>query len=92
MLFYRASLLIGWLPQELLGTSIFEYFHQDEVSALAESHRLVLLKTSESCDTKSYRFRSKDGSFLRMKSNWKAFMNPWTKDIEYIIADNFILT
>ncbi|XP_076046630.1 basic helix-loop-helix ARNT-like protein cyc isoform X2 [Oratosquilla oratoria] len=86
----RAALLLGWLPQELLGTSMYEYFHQDDIGFLAETHRSTL-QTSENKNTQVYRFRTKDGSFLRLQSVWRTFKNPWTKDIEYIISKNSVV-
>lgn len=87
----RASLLLGWLPQELLGSSMYEYFHQDDIPFLAETHRSTL-QSSESCNTQVYRFRTKEGSFVRLQSVWWTFKNPWTKDIEYIISKNSVVT
>nr|AGV28715.1 brain and muscle arnt-like protein-1 [Eurydice pulchra] len=86
----KASLLLGWLPQELLGTSMYEYYHQDDIPILAEAHRL-LLQANEPTQTQVYRFRTKDGSFMNFKSMWKTFKNPWTKDVEYIISNNFLI-
>lgn len=38
-MFYRATELIGYLQQELLGTSVYEYYHQDDMADMAEVHR-----------------------------------------------------
>lgn len=35
-----------------------------------------------------YRFRVKEGSFVRLQSRWKSFRNPWTKEIECLVAKN----
>lgn len=83
----RATSVLGFLPQELLGTSMYEYYHHDDIPHLAESHKAVL-QTSERVTTQIYRFRSKGANFVRLQSEWKSFRNPWTKDIEYLIAKN----
>lgn len=83
----RATPVLGFLPQELLGTSMYEYYHHSDIPHLAESLKAVL-QTSERVTTQIYRFRSKDANFVRLQSEWKSFRNPWTKDIEYLIAKN----
>ena len=39
---FRATLVLGFLPQELLGTSMYEYYHHDDIVHIAESHKAAL--------------------------------------------------
>lgn len=87
----RATAILGYLPQELLGTSCYEYFHQDDIGNLAECHRQVL-QTREKITTNCYKFKIKDGSFITLKSRWFSFMNPWTKEVEYIVSTNTVVS
>ncbi|KAG8185448.1 hypothetical protein JTE90_022379 [Oedothorax gibbosus] len=86
----RAFLMLGYLPQEVQGTSCYEYFHQDDILQLAEFHRQVL-QGQERVTSPVYRFRRKDSSFAFLQSKWKTFRNPWTKELEYIIAINTLV-
>ncbi|XP_062127856.1 protein cycle isoform X2 [Drosophila sulfurigaster albostrigata] len=85
----RATLVIGFLPQEILGTSFYEYFHNEDISALVESHKMVM-QVQEKVTTQVYRFRCKDNGYIQLQSEWRAFKNPWTNDIDYIIAKNSV--
>ncbi|XP_068918134.1 protein cycle isoform X2 [Tenebrio molitor] len=86
----RATLILGFLQQELLGSSMYEYYHHDDITSVAECHKCALQNT-EHTTTKIYRFRTKDGGFVKLQSEWKSFKNPWTKEIEYLIAKNTLV-
>ncbi|MEE6498891.1 hypothetical protein FKM82_003247 [Ascaphus truei] len=87
----RATAILGYLPQELLGTSCYEYFHHDDINHLAECHKQVL-QTREKITTNCFKFKIKDGSFIALKSRWFSFMNPWTKEVEYIVSTNTVVS
>ncbi|KAF4527229.1 hypothetical protein B566_EDAN016033, partial [Ephemera danica] len=38
-----------------------------------------------------YRFRGKEGGYARVQSEWRAFCNPWTRDVECLVAKNVML-
>nr|ABC79590.1 BMAL2 [Mus musculus] len=86
----RATAILGYLPQELLGTSCYEYFHQDDHSSLTDKHKAVL-QSKEKILTDSYKFRVKDGAFVTLKSEWFSFTNPWTNELEYIVSVNTLV-
>ncbi|XP_018621320.1 basic helix-loop-helix ARNT like 1a isoform X4 [Scleropages formosus] len=87
----RATAILTYLPQELLGTSFYEYIHQDDIGHLAECHRQVL-QMREKIHTNCYKFKIKDGSFITLRSRWFSFMNPWTKEVEYIVSTNTVVS
>ncbi|XP_058501247.1 aryl hydrocarbon receptor nuclear translocator-like protein 2 isoform X2 [Solea solea] len=86
----RATTILGYLPQELLGTSCYEYFHQDDLPHLADRHRKVL-RSKEKIETNCYKFKTKYGSFVTLQSQWFGFVNPWTKEVEYIVSTNTVI-
>uniref|UniRef100_A0A668AYP2 Basic helix-loop-helix ARNT like 2 n=1 Tax=Myripristis murdjan TaxID=586833 RepID=A0A668AYP2_9TELE len=83
----QATTVIGYLPQEVLGTSCYEYFHQDDLQHLAEKHRQVL-RSKEKIETNCYKFKTKYGSYVSLQSQWFSFTNPWTKEVEFIVSLN----
>ncbi|XP_042343377.1 aryl hydrocarbon receptor nuclear translocator-like 1b [Plectropomus leopardus] len=86
-----ATAILAYLPQELLGTSFFEYCHEDDIAHLAECHRQVL-QMREKINTNCYKLKIKDGSFITLRSCWFSFKNPWTKEVEYIVSTNTVVT
>lgn len=129
--------VIGYLPQEILGISCYEYFHQGDLRRLAEKHRqgdgaeqpqsaflvtnlylctekksngnermlrcddnhvdffcvlLAVLRSKEKIETPRYRFKTKHGSYVVLESQWSSFRNPWTKEVEFIVSLNRLVS
>lgn len=51
----------------------------------------LVLQNKEKVFTNSYKFRAKDGTYVTLKSQWFSFMNPWTKELEYIVSNNTVV-
>ena len=52
---------------------------------------ISVLNCKDKIQTGVYRFKSKRGSFLHVRSTCFSFRNPWTKEIEYIVSTNTIV-
>ncbi|CAH0578353.1 unnamed protein product [Chrysodeixis includens] len=87
----RVTLALGFLPQELLGTSLYEYVSGPELGAVARTHKAALLRR-DPLATPPYSFRKKDGSLVRIQTHFKPFKNPWTKDVECLVANNTLVS
>ncbi|XP_070818646.1 basic helix-loop-helix ARNT like 1b [Chaetodon trifascialis] len=86
----RAAVILAYLPEELLGSSFYEYIHEDDIAHLAKCHRQVL-QLREKINTNCYKMKIKGGSFITLRSRWFSFMNPWTKEVEYIVSTNTVV-
>ena len=62
--------LTGFTPDQLIGTTPYEYFHPDDVHLLQPDHEKSKQGDSESIKL-TYRFRKKDGTYRWMESESK---------------------
>ena len=84
---HRVINLMGYSPPELLGKSCFEFIHTEDQSHMKESFDQVV-KMKGQVMTLMYRFRSKLGEWVWLRTSAFAFTNPYTDDIEYIVCTN----
>lgn len=86
----RTTAITGYLPQELIGNSAYEFFHQEDLNALAVSHRRTL--QGETVVTDPYRFRCKGGHLVPLRTKSTVFRNPWSKELEFLVCVNTVIT
>ncbi|KAL4704601.1 hypothetical protein ACJJTC_017856 [Scirpophaga incertulas] len=89
----RVTVALGFLPQELLGTSLYEYVGGGGCAraSVARAHMLALLRRTPH-RTPPYAHRTKDGGYATLITLFKPFRNPWTKDVECLVANNILVT
>lgn len=87
---FRTTAITGFLPQELIGSSGYEFFHQEDLNALAVSHRRTL--EGETVTTDPYRFQCKGGHFVPLRTKSTVFRNPWSKELEFLVCVNTVIT
>ncbi|XKL65222.1 hypothetical protein PGB90_008642 [Kerria lacca] len=82
------TIITGYLPQEVLGTNMYDYIHSEDLKEFAESHCFMLQHGN---NLLNFRFRVKFGTYIRIRSEWKSLLNPWKKDVEYLYSKNMVV-
>ncbi|EDO32631.1 predicted protein, partial [Nematostella vectensis] len=85
----RIVSICGYLPQEVIGTSGYDYFHPEDLEIVAQSHKSALQGETA---VSSYRFLCKSGHYIPLRTRSTLFRNPWTKEIEFLVCTNDVLT
>lgn len=66
--------LLGYEPDELIGTNPYDLFHPDEIDSINEiSHKPVL--NGETLSNFEYRIRKKNGDYIWLATNSKPILN-----------------
>src|SRR5688572_471172 len=78
-----AKTLLGYEPDELIGTSAYEHFHPDDVSKVELAHRSAL---EGSPFTVSYRLCRKSGDYVWVETTTRVLLRQGTDEVEEIIC------
>jgi len=84
---HRIMQLMGYSPPELLGKSCFEFIHNEDQTHMKENFDQVI-KLKGGKIMMGYRFRAKNNSWIWLRTEAFAFLNPYTDEIEYIVCTN----
>lgn len=52
----------------------------------------TVLRSKEKIETPCYQFKTKRGSYVLLQSQWFSFTNPWTKEVEFIVSLNRVIS
>lgn len=83
----RVTGILGYQPQELLGKSCFDFFHQEDQKPMKDNFEQVL-KLKGQMMTFMYRFQSKELNYVWLRTSSFAFINPYSNEVEYIVCTN----
>ncbi|CAH1117393.1 unnamed protein product [Phaedon cochleariae] len=84
----------GFFPQDMLGKSIFDFYHPDDMHSLKEIYESVMTmcqKAGSVYRSKPYRFAVKNGGFAMIETEWSSFVNPWSRRLEFVIGLHKVL-
>ncbi|WKX96798.1 hypothetical protein Q1695_012890 [Nippostrongylus brasiliensis] len=89
---YTSIPYLGHLPTDLIGRSILAFVYAPDVHVIRQAH--VDLHNSRGRVVKSVaplRFVAYNGALLRAETEWSAYVNPWTRKIDMVVARHRIL-
>ncbi|XP_062842934.1 period circadian protein homolog 3 isoform X2 [Trichomycterus rosablanca] len=83
----RAVPLLGYLPQDLIGTSLLTCLHPEDRTLMLALHRKILTYAGQPpFEHSPIRFRCQNGDFVTLDSSWSSFVNPWSRKVAFIIG------
>ncbi|XP_006885975.1 PREDICTED: period circadian protein homolog 3 [Elephantulus edwardii] len=89
----RAVPLLGYLPQDLIGTSILTYLHPKDRSMMVAIHQKVLKYAGQPpFEHSPVRFCTQNGDYIILDSSWSSFVNPWSRKVSFIIGRHKVRT
>ncbi|XP_055016870.1 period circadian protein homolog 3 isoform X2 [Boleophthalmus pectinirostris] len=89
----RAVPLLGYLPQDLIGTSLLTSIHPDDRPLMLSMHRKVLKYAGQPpFEHSPMRLRCQNGDYVTLDTSWSSFINPWSRKVAFIIGRHKVRT
>lgn len=86
--------LSGFLPQDMLGKSIMDFYHPEDMPLLKEVYETIMTKgqtAGASFCGKPYRFLVHNGCYITLHTKWTSFVNPWSHHLEFVIGHHQVV-
>ncbi|XP_043925967.1 period circadian protein homolog 2 [Protopterus annectens] len=81
----RAVPLLGYLPQDLIGTPVLMHLHPNDRSNMLAIHKKILQFAGQPFD-QAIRFCARNGEYILIDTSWSSFVNPWSRKVSFIIG------
>uniref|UniRef100_A0A1A7XF80 Period circadian protein homolog 2 n=1 Tax=Iconisemion striatum TaxID=60296 RepID=A0A1A7XF80_9TELE len=82
----RAVPLLGYLPQDLIGTQVLLHLHPSDRQVMLAIHRKILQYAGQTFDHSSIRFCAQNGEYVVLDTSWSSFVNPWSQKVSFVIG------
>uniref|UniRef100_A0A3B5K9H1 Period circadian protein homolog 2 n=1 Tax=Takifugu rubripes TaxID=31033 RepID=A0A3B5K9H1_TAKRU len=82
----RAVPLLGYLPQDLIGTPVLLHLHPNDRPVMLGIHRKILHYAGQPFDHSSIRFCARNGEYIILDTSWSSFVNPWSRKVSFVIG------
>lgn len=80
----RVKGILELLPQDMIGTSLYDHLHSNDIPRIVEVHRAALQSRNRLLSS-IFRFKRKDGEYMSFRAKAACFRNPLSKRVEQLI-------
>ncbi|XP_070260103.1 period circadian protein homolog 3 isoform X2 [Myotis yumanensis] len=89
----RAVPLLGYLPQDLVGTSVLAHLHPEDRALMVAVHQEVLRAAGRApSEHRPVRFCTHNGDYVTLDSSWSGFVDPWSRKVSFIMGRHRVRT
>ncbi|XP_061619141.1 period circadian protein homolog 1b [Phyllopteryx taeniolatus] len=88
----RAVPLLGYLPQDLVGTPTLLYIHPDDRSTMVAIHEKIFQFAGQPFEYSPLRMCARNGEYLTIDTSWSSFVNPWSRKVAFIVGRHKVRT
>ncbi|XP_043289198.1 period circadian protein isoform X2 [Venturia canescens] len=81
----------GYMPHEMIGRSVFDFYHPDDLPYLKEVYETVVKMDGLPFRSKPYRFATQNSDYVVLETEWSAFFNPWSEKLEFVVGHHRVL-
>ncbi|KAL0970479.1 hypothetical protein UPYG_G00242630 [Umbra pygmaea] len=82
----RAVPLLGYLPQDLVGTPVLLYLHPEDRPIMVAIHKKILQFAGHPFDSSPLRMCARSGEYVTIDTSWSSFINPWSRKVAFIVG------
>ncbi|XP_044856052.1 period circadian protein homolog 1 isoform X3 [Mauremys mutica] len=88
----RAAPLLGYLPQDLIGTPVLFYLHPEDRPLMLAIHKKILQCGGQPFDHSPLRFCTRHGEYVTVDTSWSSFVNPWSRKVSFVMGRHKVRT
>ncbi|XP_029381882.1 period circadian protein homolog 1b [Echeneis naucrates] len=88
----RAVPLLGYLPQDLVGTPILLNIHPEDRPMMVAIHEKIFQFAGQPFDYSPMRMCARNGEYLTIDTSWSSFVNPWSRKVAFIVGRHKVRT
>lgn len=86
-----AITLLGFLPQDLTGLSVFELYHPDDLPYLYTVYQRIVSSKGKAFKSEPYRMRTRNQNWVYVETEWSGSVNQWSKWFEHISGQHTVV-